>query len=322
VNNKYIGHHSQVFGVTESRLTGGKADGMRVLEVRNGKGLEFTVSLDRGADIPYLFYKGNSMAYIAPCGMVGPKYYDNKGTNFLKSFTAGFITTCGLTAVGSPCTDVGEELPLHGDIANTPSESHSYSYDEESITITATVRDAYLFGRQLVLTRKYICSLKENTLTLIDTVENVGPNKSPYMVLYHCNMGYPLLSENAVLNISSEEVGARNEHSLKDIDTWDKILPPTADFEEQCYYHTIKGTPKVSLKNPDINTELTITYDNNALDCFTQWKMLGDYQYAMGLEPGNCYPDGRDVMREKGILKFLNPGEKAANTIKFTFTDI
>ena len=56
MNNKYIGHHSQVFGVTESRLTGGKADGMRVLEVRNGKGLEFTVSLDRCADIPYLFY--------------------------------------------------------------------------------------------------------------------------------------------------------------------------------------------------------------------------------------------------------------------------
>lgn len=23
----------------------------------------------------------------------------------------------------------------------------------------------------------------------------------------------------------------------------------------------------------------------------------------MGLEPGNCTPDGRDVMREKGILE-------------------
>ena len=93
MNNKYIGHPSQIFDVRESRLTGGKADGMRVLEVRNGKGLEFTVSLDRCADIPYLFYKGNSMAYIAPCGMVGPHYYDNSGINFLKSFTAGFLTT-------------------------------------------------------------------------------------------------------------------------------------------------------------------------------------------------------------------------------------
>ncbi len=79
MQNKYIGHSSQVCGVRETRMVGGKADGMRLLEVRNGKGLEFTVSLDRCADIPYLFYKGNSMAYIAPCGMVGPQYYDNRG---------------------------------------------------------------------------------------------------------------------------------------------------------------------------------------------------------------------------------------------------
>ena len=322
MNNKYIGHPSQVFGVKEARLTGGKADGMRVLEVRNGKGLEFTVSLDRCADIPYLFYKGNSMAYIAPCGMVGPHYYDNSGTNFLKSFTAGFLTTCGLTAVGSPCLDDGEQTPLHGDIANTPSENHSYFYDDDNITITAAIRDASIFSRQLVLTRKYICSLKENKITLIDTVENVGSKKTPYMILYHCNMGYPLLKENSILSVSSNDVGARNEHSLKDIDTWDKMLPPTDDFVEQCYYHKIEGTPRISLKSPDINTELNITYDNSTLDCFTQWKMLGSYEYALGLEPGNCYPDGRDVMREKGILKFLNPGEKTTNTLTFTFGDI
>lgn len=33
-----------------------------------------------------------------------------------------FLTTCGLQAVGSPCTDEGEELPLHGSIANYPCE--------------------------------------------------------------------------------------------------------------------------------------------------------------------------------------------------------
>ena len=47
----YYGHESQLFGVEEYRLTGGKGDGMRLLQVRNGKGLDFTVSADRCADI-------------------------------------------------------------------------------------------------------------------------------------------------------------------------------------------------------------------------------------------------------------------------------
>ena len=45
-----------VSGVEEYRLIGGKGDGMRLLQVRNGLGLEFTVSPDRAADITRLSY--------------------------------------------------------------------------------------------------------------------------------------------------------------------------------------------------------------------------------------------------------------------------
>ena len=50
--------------------------------------------------------------------------------------------------------------------------------------------------------------------------------------------------------------------------------------------------------------------------------MMGEGEYVVGLEPGNCNPDGRDVMREKGVLKFLKPGETAVNTLEFKFLDI
>ena len=50
VNRSYYGHDTQLFGVEEHRLVGGKGDGMRLFEVRNGSGLEFTVSADRAAD--------------------------------------------------------------------------------------------------------------------------------------------------------------------------------------------------------------------------------------------------------------------------------
>ena len=97
--NPYIGHETQISGVEEHRLVGGKGDGMRLYEATNGKGLELTLSPDRNGDITRLRYKGINMSYFSPCGYVAPAYYDKVGANWLQSFTAGFLTTCGLQAV-------------------------------------------------------------------------------------------------------------------------------------------------------------------------------------------------------------------------------
>ena len=61
---------------------------------------------------------------------------------------------------------------------------------------------------------------------------------------------------------------------------------------------------------PKLDTGLTISFDAFELDGFVEWKMMGVRDYVLGLECGNCYPDGRDMMRKSGMLKFLKPGEK------------
>ena len=78
-------------------MVGGKAEAMLFFPGRNGLGLEFAVSADRTADITRLTFQGANMSYISPCGYAAPTYYDREGAGFLKSFTSGFITTCGLT---------------------------------------------------------------------------------------------------------------------------------------------------------------------------------------------------------------------------------
>ena len=137
--NKYIGNELQLFGVEEVRLVGGKGDGMRMLNVRNGKGLEFVVSVDRAADISKVSLGGVNFSYFSPCGYVAPAYYDKQGLGFLKSFTAGFLTTCGLTSVGNPCVDDGEELGLHGTVSHIPCENIGYWTADDGIHIKAIV---------------------------------------------------------------------------------------------------------------------------------------------------------------------------------------
>lgn len=319
--NKYIGNTKQIYGVEEVRLVGGKGDGMRLLQVRNGKGLEFTVSLDRAADISRLSLKGDNFGYFAPCGYVAPQYYDGVGIGFLKSFTAGFFTTCGLTAVGNPCVDDGEETPLHGTISNIPCENFGHWETEDAIHIKAVVRDAALFARQLILEREYVVSLKSNEILLRDTVKNIGSIDSPLQILYHCNMGYPLLDENAKITIPSVSVTPRNEHAAEGIANHVEVEKPQRGYEEMCYFHEMHGNTVVSIFNPAIGKGLEMHYDADNLKYFTQWKLMGEYDYVMGLEPGNCLPDGRNVMREKGLLEILHPGEEKTFEIKFKFTE-
>lgn len=317
--NKYIGNPTQIYGVEEMRLTGGKGDGMRLLYVRNGKGLGFFISLDRCADITRLSLKGDNFSFISACGYVSPKYYDSVGAGFLKSFTAGFCTTCGLTAVGSPCVDNGEELPLHGTISNTPCDNFSYRIDDNNIYITATVHDTHVFSYKLILEREYIVSLNENKITMTDTVKNVGSTETPFEILYHCNMGYPLLCEDTEIKIPSSEVVPRNEHASSGLNNCLKVESPDKDYEEMCFYHKLSGTAEVSIYNPNIKKGMKMTYDTKELKYFTQWKMMGEYEYVMGLEPGNCTPDGRDVMRKNGTLEFIKPGDKKTKTVNFEF---
>ena len=252
------------------------------------------------------------MGYFSPCGYVAPAYYDDQDAGFLKSFTAGFLTTCGLTAVGSPCADEGEVLPLHGTIGNTPCERIYWDEDAENFYIRAVVSDSRIFDRKLVLNRTISVSKTAGRFTVSDVIENQGDTESPLMVMYHMNMGYPLLSENSVVEIPSIEVTPRNEHAAEDLATWNKMLPPTPNFEEQCYYHKMGSVGQASIYNPDIRKGLVISFDPKTLDHFTQWKMMGYRDYVLGLEPGNCTPDGRDVMRREGKLKFLKPGESIA----------
>ena len=319
--NKYIGHPLQLRGVEEMRLIGGKGDGMRILNVRNGAGLEFTVSLDRCGDISRLSFKGDNFGYFSPCGYVSPKYYDNRGKGFLKSFTAGFFTTCGLTTVGSPCTDNGEELPLHGSISNTPCESYGHWTESDGIHIRLTVRDAAFISHKLLLEREYICGLSDNTVKINDRITNIGSQATPFEILYHCNMGYPLLSENAVVKIPSTDIKPRNAHAAEGMEHCLDMEKPQRGYEEKCYYHTMDGKTSVSIFNPDINKGLSINYDASALRYFTEWKMMGEHEYVLGLEPGNCLPDGRDVMRAKGILETLEPDEDRIYSITFNFTE-
>jgi hypothetical protein len=55
-----------------------------------------------------------------------------------------------------------------------------------------------------------------------------------------------------------------------------------------------------------------LRYSKKELPFYTEWKMVGEGTYVVGMEPGNCIPEGRKSARKRGALTVLEPGEKAA----------
>ncbi|MBE7030649.1 MAG: DUF4432 family protein [Ruminococcaceae bacterium] len=315
--NPYLGHPSQMHGVEQHRLIGGKGDGLRLLEVRNGLGLELTLCVDRCLDIPRLTFRGNNFGYFSACGYVGPAYFERDGMGFLKAFTGGFMTTCGLRSFGPPCEDEGESLGLHGTATYLPADQVGWREEDGMIYINAIMREATQFAAHLELHREYAISLTENRFTLTDTIINVGPRPTPAMALYHCNLGYPLLSEKALVLLPSKTVTPRDENAKKGLARCRMVEPPQKDCAEQCFHHTFGELGVAGIFNPEIGYGITIEFDPKELPYFTQWKMMGEYEYAMGMEPSTAPLKDRAEMRRDGDLNILAPGESKTQTLQF-----
>ncbi|WP_054954677.1 aldose 1-epimerase family protein [Paenibacillus dakarensis] len=321
---KYVGDFSQVFGTKDYTLSGGKAQGVRAIDVKNGSGLEFTVLPDRGLDIAWLSYKGSNISYISKTGIVAPEYYNEAGTSFFRNFFAGFLTTCGLMNVGSPCEDHGESFGLHGRISNTPAEE-VYSGTEwidgqPVLKIRGRMREAKVFGENVTLDREITCRVGDNKLTIRDTVENNGFRKEPLMLLYHFNMGYPMLDEHAYLVTPTLKVEPRDEEAQKGVAAYHVFQKPTPDYLEQVFYHDLRaassGATCVALINEELGLGVAIRFNKNQLFNLVQWKQMGEGEYVLGIEPSNCFVGGREDARKTGVLDELEPGEVRAFEIE------
>ena len=70
---------------------------------------------------------------------------------------------------------------------------------------------------------------------------NTGDKEEGVEILYHMNMGYPLLDEDSVVEIPSVEVTPRDEHAAEDLANWKQMITPQAGYVERCYYHRFEG---------------------------------------------------------------------------------
>jgi hypothetical protein len=86
------------------------------------------------------------------------------------------------------------------------------------------------------------------------------------MVLYHINLGWPLLGENSRLigpGIPGELPEPRDE-ARTGLDAWDQFAAPTPGFKERVFYHCpaagTGGRTEARLENPDLGLAFSVRF--------------------------------------------------------------
>lgn len=319
---KHLGRIEQIGGLQRCRLSDGKAEGVERVQVRTGAGLTYEVNISRGMDIGLAEYCGAPLTWLSPNGIVNPAYWNRGSTDWLQTAAGGLLMTCGLTQVGTPCNDGQERLPLHGDAHQLPAEllrcEGEWQNDEYEMTLKGRIRQSRIFGENLTLTRILRSKIGKNRIEIHDIVENCGFSETPFMLLYHFNFGFPLMTDETEIHFPSRKIVARDKDVLiVDFDHWSE---PQKNFSERVYYHedliTEDGTASavihqsffpVGNETRPLTVRLAWRIEN--LPRLVQWKMPGEGTYVLGIEPANCHVEGRVAERNRGTLQTLRSGE-------------
>jgi hypothetical protein len=320
---KRVGDMGQIAGYKRYELREGNRKGVEAVDIWNASGLNFTVLVDRGLDIFSASHCGRSLCWHSSTGPIAPSFYEPEGLGWLRGFQGGLVTTCGLTYAGAPCEDEGEPLGLHGRASYTPATQvetgAQWVGDRYGVWVAGKIRETRVFGANLVVSRTISTVMSEPRIFLHDIVDNEGFDRTPFMLVYHINLGYPVVDSGSVLSVPVASVEPRDEEAADGFKTCRRFHKPRKGYAEKCYYYELKADPDGMVYAGVVNRKFDggrglgvyLKYRKDDLPHFVEWKMMGEGTYVVGLEPGNCLVSGRATERKEGRLKFLEPGQRA-----------
>src|SRR5918997_2271487 len=221
-----VGRLDQAAGVRLVSLADGPERGVRVLEFRTGTGFAFDVVVDRAFDIGRCELGGYPLGWLSPVGFAGPWFVEPEGLGFLRNWGGGLLTTAGLDHALFMAEDTAEQYNyppketerhgLHGRVSGRPARLVGYGerWEDDGCVLWAEgeVRQAAVFGENLVLRRRVEARVGESRLTVHDEVENAGFALTPHMYLYHVNVGWPVVDGGSDLIAPAQSVSPRGDY--------------------------------------------------------------------------------------------------------------
>lgn len=324
---RHVGNIQQVAYVRPVTYTDGRSNGLKAYDVKNGK-MKFTLLADKCLDMGEFSYAGVNFSFLSKPGLQGRGHYDTNGDEAGRSIMCGMFFTAGLENIGAPCKIDGVDYPMHGRIRTTPAENLSccafWEGDSYHLKVSGTMREATLFGENLVLRRTIETTYGEKSFTLTDEIENEAFREEPLMILYHINIGWPLLDECTKIFIPTRKIIPRNSNAQGHEDGYAHMGSPRDNEPEYVFLHDVKdcnGQSETLAVNENLGLGLKIAWSTKFLPHFMEWKSLASGDYVIGLEPANSLVHGRAWYEQHGNIHKIASLGREKNILTFTVLD-
>ncbi len=106
-----------------------------------------------------------------------------------------------------------------------------------------------------------------------------------------------------------------------------RFSAPVPQFQEQNFLHQMvpaeDGLAHAAMLNPTLagGLGLALAFDPAQLPYLNEWKMMGQRDYVVGIEPCNAPCANRALLRQAGLLPLLEPGQALEFALEFRVLD-
>lgn len=317
----YLCNNQQMYTLRRVTVAEGKAKGTSIIEVSTAGGLQADILPDAGLDIGQVRYRGTNMTFISCNGYDSPASVMPYENEFLHTFPGGLLYTSGLRSTGPANRDGDEWHPLHGRYHSLQADQICTRMENNTIIVSGIVHETALFDHVLKLERTIRIPVFGADIKVSDQITNLTHTPQEYAILYHCNFGYPLISEYAHAKLPEiRKTSPRTPFAASGLGRECSFDKPVPAEEERVFFHE-NMEHCAALVNEKIGTKMELHWNEN-LPILAHWRSMASGTYVCGLEPTNCYIMGRKAERENGTLPNLMPFETVNTEVSFHFETI
>jgi hypothetical protein len=309
------------FRIDWSSWGDGKACGMKCLSIDTGRTVA-TLLPSRGMGLWKCWAGPHELGWQSPVrGPVHPALVpigDPSGIGWLEGFDE-LLVRCGLLSNGAPELDASGVVryPVHGRIANLPAHALRIEVHPELgvMDVIGKVAEARFLIYSLELESRIRFYADRNWIEITDTVTNTLTTPGSMQLLYHINLGQPMLQSGSRIVAALESVAPRDARAAEGSDDWNACQGPESGYSEQVYfakpYADEQYWSEAMLTNSDGSLGYSVHFDTRTLPYVNFWKNTAAVEdgYVLGIEPSTGFPNTRSFEEHHGRLVRLQGGE-------------
>lgn len=256
----------------------------RALRVRVLGGPAVDVLLDRGLDL------GQAWWGDVPVGWRSAHRVDpGPGAGWEERFLGGLLATCGPDNIGPPRHGSGQHGTHHLTPAHEVRWWRARRGDEVEVRVAGAVGRSTLAGTRVVLEREVVLTTGGPWVRVDDVVRNDGTEPVGVPLLYHVNLGAPVLRPGTRVSVAADPPSVREplppgRSAL--------VVPDVGADGVVVAEHRVRpdddGTVRALVEHPDGGPVVVVEWDGLVLPRLCTWVHPARGAWVLGVEPANA----------------------------------